>query len=172
MNEQLKVWRSPKVEVRSSLLGGRGVFATAPIDRGEVVAVKVGHVVQTKEVQRLTTEIGDFSLQIHDDFFLSPRTADEVDDTVIMINHSCEANVGFEGVTYVAIRNIEQDEELCHDYAMMRTAPYRLDCLCGAASCRGVVTHNDWALPEVQERYGRWFMPHILRRIDESRQDG
>jgi len=163
-----KVWRSPKVEVRASPLGGSGVFAREPIKQGEVVAVKVGHVVQTEEVMRLTEEIGDFSLQIHDDFFLSPRTPDEVDDTVIMINHSCDANVGFEGVTYVAIRAIDTDEELCHDYAMMRTAPYRLECLCGTDACRGIVTHEDWALPEVQQRYGRWFMPHILRRIDQA----
>lgn len=168
MDTQLQVWRSPKVEVRTSPMGGRGVFAREPIEQGEVVAVKVGHVVQTAEVLRLTEEIGDFSLQIHDDFFLSPRTAEEVDDSVIMINHSCDANVGFEGVTYVAIRDIELDEELCHDYAMMRTAPYELDCLCGATTCRGVVTHHDWARADVQAQYGRWFMPHILRRIDQA----
>lgn len=167
----MRVWRSPKVEVRTSPIGSgseRGVFASEPIAVGEVVAVKVGHVVQTEEVTRLTEEIGDFSLQIHDDFFLSPRTAEEVDDVVIMINHSCDANVGFEGVTYVAIREIAADEELCHDYAMMRTAPYHLDCLCGATDCRGTVTGDDWKLPEVQAKYGRWFMPHILRRIDEA----
>ncbi len=167
MQHNPKVWRSPKIEVRQSELGGRGVFATEAIDAGEVVAVKVGHVVNTEEMARLTEEVGDFGLQIHDDVFLSPRTAEEVDDMVVMINHSCDANVGFEGqVTYVTIKPVAADEELCHDYAMMRTTPYELECRCGADDCRGTVTGNDWQNPAVQEKYGRFFQPHILRRLD------
>lgn len=128
--------------------------------------MKVGHVVDTAEMAHLTATIGDFGLQIHDDLFLSPRTTDEVDDMVVMINHSCDANVGFEGqVTYVAIKGIAADEELCHDYAMMRTTPYILECLCGAEDCRGTVTGDDWMLPDVQNKYGDFFQPHILRRL-------
>lgn len=164
----MRVWRSPKVEVREDSLAGRGVFASEPINAGEVVAIKVGHIVDFAEVERITAEIGDFSLQIHDDVFLTPRTAEEVADMVIMINHSCDANVGFDGqVTYVAIRDIPPGEELCHDYAMARTAPYQLEnCACGAVDCRGTVTNEDWQLPDVQAKYGRFFMPHILRRIE------
>lgn len=165
-----RVWRSPKVEVRADSSAGRGVFATEPIPAGEIVAVKVGHVLDFAEVERVTADIGDFSLQIDDDIFLSPTRADEVDDMVIMINHSCDANVGFDGqVSYVAIRDIAPDEELCHDYAMARTAPYRLDgCRCSADDCRGTITHEDWKLPAVQAKYGRFFMPHILRRMRAS----
>ncbi len=166
---RVQVWRSPKVEVRESHLGGLAVFAAAPIPAGERVAVKVGHVVDTEEALRLTEELGDFSLQIDDDTFLSPRHADEYDDMVVHINHSCEANVGFVGnVTYVAIRDIAEGEELCHDYATARLAPYRLECGCGTASCRGVVTESDWQLPGVQERHAGFFMPHVQRRIDET----
>lgn len=164
----MKVWRSPKIEVRQSPLGGSGVFAVEPIDAGEIVAVKVGHVLHTAEMDRVTAEIGDFGLQIHEDLFLAPRTQAEVHDMVVMINHSCDANVGFEGqVTYVAMRQIAADEELCHDYAMMRTTSYQLECLCGALNCRGVVTGEDWRLPSVQAAYGNYFQPHILKRIRE-----
>ncbi len=169
MQNNPKVWRSPKIEVRESPLGGKGVFAAQALPAGEIVAVKVGHVVDTAEMARLTAEVGDFGLQIHDDVFLSPRTAEEVDDMVVMINHSCDANVGFEGqVTYVTIKAVEAGEELCHDYAMMRTTPYQLDCLCGADDCRGTVTGEDWQQPGVQAKYGRYFQPHILRRIDQQ----
>lgn len=164
----IRVWRSAKVEVRDSPLSGQGVFAVEPIHRGEVVAVKVGHVVDTTEVERLTREIDDFSLQIHEDLFLSPRTVDEVDDLVVHINHSCDANIGFEGVAYVAMRDIAADEELCHDYALARTAPYRMECRCGAEDCRGTVTGDDWLLPSVRAKYGHYFMPHILRWIREE----
>lgn len=165
--EPVKVWRSPKVEVRESHLGGLAVFAAEPIAAGERVAVKVGHIVDFDEVQRLTAELGDLSLQIDDDMFLSPRHADEYDDMTVHINHSCDANVGFVGnVTYVAIRDIPAGEELCHDYATARLAPYRLECRCGAAVCRGAVTNDDWRRADVRERYAGWFMPHVQRRID------
>ncbi len=167
----VRVWRSAKLEVRSRSLSGRGIFAIEPIAAGELVATKVGHVVNTSEMERLTEEIGDFGLQIHEDTFLTPRTAAEVEQMAVMINHSCDANVGFDGqVSYVALRNIAVNEELCHDYAMARTAPYRIEqCRCGTALCRGTVTNEDWRLPELQTRYGRHFMPHILHRIDRIR---
>ena len=163
----VRVWRSPKVEIRECHLGGLAVFAAEPIFVGERVAVKVGHVVDTEEVLRLTETVGDFSLQIDDDTFLSPRHLAEYDDMVVHINHSCEANVGFRGnVVYVAMRDIAAGEELRHDYATARLAPYRLDCACGAAACRGVVTESDWQRLDVQVRYAEYFMPHIQRRID------
>ncbi len=160
-------WRSPKVEVRDGALAGRGVFATEPIAAGEVVAVKVGHIVDREEVVRLTAEIGDQALQIDDDIYLSPRTADEVVQTAILINHSCDANVGFRGqVIYVAMRDIAVDEELCHDYAMDRTDEYRLECRCGADACRGVVTGEDWRLPAVQARYEGFFLEYVNAKIE------
>ena len=163
----IQVWRSPKVAIRASVYGGQAVFAIQPIQAGERVAVKAGHIVDTAEVLRLTEEVGDFSLQIDEDLFLSPRHLDEYEDLVVHIAHSCEANVGFSGqVTYVAMRDIAVDEELCHDYAMARTAPYSLDCLCGTEACRGTVTHDDWKLPDVQARYSGWFVPYVQRRID------
>tara|TARA_B110000116_G_scaffold221132_1_gene199523 strand:+ start:282 stop:683 length:402 start_codon:yes stop_codon:yes gene_type:complete len=128
--------------------------------------VKAGHIVDRDEVWRLTAEIGDQSLQIDDDLYLSPRTAEEVEQTSVRINHSCDANVGFRGqVIYVAMRNIATDEELCHDYAMDRTDGYRLECHCGAEACRGVVTGEDWRLPEVQARYEGFFLEYVADKI-------
>ena len=155
--------------MRESHLGGRAVFANASIAKDEPVAVKVGHVVGFDEVERLTEAIGDFSLQIAEGLFLSPRHADEYDAMVVHINHSCDANVGFQGnVTYVAVRDIDAGEELCHDYAMARVEPYRLDCLCGTDVCRGTVTESDWREPDVQARYAGYFMPHVQARIDQA----
>lgn len=166
--EPVRVWRSPKVDVRESHLGGLAVFANASIAKDEPVAIKVGHVVGFDEVQRLTAEIGDFSLQIAEGLFLSPRHADEYDDMVVHINHSCDANVGFQGNVYVAVRPIEAGEELCHDYAMARVEPYRLACLCGTDVCRGDVTESDWQRADVQARYAGYFMPHVQARIERG----
>ncbi|MEC8920588.1 MAG: SET domain-containing protein-lysine N-methyltransferase [Actinomycetota bacterium] len=168
----IRSWRSPKVEVRDGSVAGLGVFAREPVVAGEIVAVKAGHIVHRDEVVRLTTEIGDQSLQIYDDLYLSPRTADEIDETSIRINHSCDANVGFRGqVLYVAIRNIGVDEELCHDYAMDRTDDYCLECACGTLACRGTVTGEDWRLPEVQARYEGFFVEYVAEKIRRATAD-
>lgn len=101
-------YRSPKIRVSDDTLAGRGVVAVEPIARGEVVAVKAGHIVDRATVERITEEIGDYSLQIHEDVYLTPTTEEEVDQTTIFINHSCDANVGFQGSNiYVAIRDIQ-----------------------------------------------------------------
>ena len=37
-------YRSPKTEVRNSSIHGKGLFAKAPIEQGEIVAVKGGYI--------------------------------------------------------------------------------------------------------------------------------
>ena len=166
----IRSYRSPKIEVRDNTLAGRGVVAIEPIANGEIVAVKSGHIVNRDEVERITEEIGDFSLQIHDDFYLTPTTHDEIEDTTIFINHSCDANVGFQGsIIYVAMRDIAVGEELCHDYAMERTDAYTLECRCGAVDCRGSVTGSDWKRPEVQAKYAGYFPDYVQRKIDSGK---
>ena len=163
---EIRCYRSPKIEVRSDGLEGRGVFATEKIKQGEVVAVKVGHVVISDQLSEITVSVGDYALQIHDRFYLSPISKAEVDRMTIFINHSCDPNVGFDGqITYVAMRDIEPEEELCHDYAMERTDNYSLDCRCGSDLCRGRVTGEDWKDPELQQRYGNYFSSYILSKI-------
>ena len=163
---EIRCYRSPKIEVRSSALEGRGVFATEKIEQGEVVAVKAGHIVTADELPEITTTVGDYALQIHDRFYLSPTSKEELDSMAIFINHSCDPNVGFDGqITYVAMRDIEAREELCHDYAMERTDNYSLNCLCGSDLCRGKITGEDWENPELQRRYGNYFSSYILSKI-------
>jgi SET domain-containing protein len=167
---EIRCYRSPKVEVRSSDLEGRGVFAVAKITKGEVVAIKAGHLITADELPEITTSVGDYALQIHDNFYLSPRTKDEIDRMTIFINHSCNPNVGFLGqVVYVAMRDIEPGEELCHDYSMERTDGYFLKCRCGSGYCRGTISGDDWKRFDLQERYGNRFSSYILDKIARSK---
>lgn len=162
----IRCYRSPKIEVRSSKLEGRGVFATEKIEEREVVAVKAGHIVTADQLAEITSSVGDYALQIHDRFYLSPTSKEEITGMTIFINHSCDPNVGFDGqITYVAMRDIEPGVELCHDYAMERTDRYSLNCLCGSKLCRGTVTGEDWKIPELQRRYGDYFSSYILKKI-------
>jgi len=162
----MKTYRSPKIEVREDTLAGRGVVAIADIAKDEIVAIKAGNIITRAELEHATQAAGDMALQIDDDFYLAPRTTDDVEDMSVFINHSCDPNVGFRGqVVYVAMRDISAGEELCHDYSMERADNYLLDCHCGSALCRGKVTGQDWKLPELQQRYGDYFSIYIRNKF-------
>ena len=45
--------------------------------------------------------------------------------------------------------------------------PYdQFQCGCGAATCRGKITGEDWRRPELWKRYRGHFTPYLQRRID------
>lgn len=164
----LNSYRSPKTEVRESIkIHGKGLFAKEPIKKGEIIAIKGGHILSLEEYNKLDDLPKQYCLQIDDNFFIGPRTNEEVEENAIFINHSCEPNVGFDGqIIYIALRDIEQGEELCHDYAMCFTARnYDFKCHCGAKNCRGIITDNDWKSKELQEKYGDHFALFILKKI-------
>ena len=149
----MKSYRSPKAELRTrSAIEGRGLFAKSSIDRGEIVAIKAGRVLSLGEYNALDDTLKKYCLQIDDTFFLGPEVEEEVEDSAIFINHSCEPNVGFEGqIIYVALRNIEPEEELCHDYAMsFVNRGGAFECSCGSKCCRGRISDEDWKLKELQ----------------------
>ena len=165
----MKTYRSPKIEISDKTLAGRGVIAIENIAKDEIVAIKAGNIITRAELEQATLDAGDMALQIDDDFYIAPCSPDEVDDMSVFINHSCDPNVGFRGqVVYVAMRDIEAGEELCHDYSMERSDDYSLDCHCGSPLCRGKVTGQDWKLPELQLRYGEYFSIYISNKIQRG----
>ena len=90
------------------------------------------------------------------------------------LNHSCEPNAGFKGqIAIVAMRDIGSGEQITIDYAMVlyhspHGPAYQLDCRCGAPTCRGVVTDDDWKIEALQERYRGWFQPFLQQEIERG----
>ncbi len=164
----IKSYRSPKTEVReSNRIKGRGLFAKKAIKKGEIIAIKGGHILNSEEYNELENIPKQYCLQIEDNFFIGPKTEEEIKENAIFINHSCEPNVGFDGqVNYITLRDIMQGEELYHDYAMCFTARnYDFKCTCGTKNCRGTITDNDWKLKELQDKYKNNFAWFILKKI-------
>jgi SET domain-containing protein len=86
------------------------------------------------------------------------------------LNHSFGPNLGLQGqIVFVALRDIVKDEELTVDYAMTDDEPYEMRCHCRAASCRGIVTGQDWMKSEMQAKYDGYFSWFIQRRVDARR---
>ena len=160
-------YRSPKTEVRESKIHGRGLFARVAIAQDEVVAVKGGHIVDGKTLrEKITPVLGPVEIQIDDDLFIAPVSEEERDLSMLYSNHSCNPNLGMRGeITFVAMRRIHTDEELTHDWAMTDDDDYSVECNCGAASCRRILTGKDWQRPDLQQRYAGYFSVYLARKI-------
>ena len=95
----------------------------------------------------------DITLQVGLDAFKLPTGS--LDD---FTNHSCDPNTGirldFRGATVIALRDIAAHEELTYDYSTYLNNPYeRMQCLCDAANCRGVIGSFSTLPSELQRRY-------------------
>ena len=158
---------SPKTEVRESKIHGRGLFAIADIAKNEIVAVKGGHIVDRKTLrEKITPVLGPVEIQIGDDLFIAPVSDEERESSMLYLNHSCDADLGMRGdITFVAMRDIRAGEELTHDWAMTDDDDYSIECNCGAANCRQILTGKDWQRPDLQKRYVGYFSAYLARRI-------
>lgn len=143
-----------KIEVRDSAQHGRGVFATAPIVKGERILRFGG-----PRIHRNALDPDDYHLQIAEDYYFGPSGRE--DDYV---NHSCEPNAAFGAeLDLVALRDIGTGEEITWDYstAIDEAGFNGFPCSCGSIRCRGrVVSFRD--LPEdARQRLRPWLIPYL-----------
>jgi SET domain-containing protein len=159
-------YRSPKTEVRPSAIHGKGLFATTPIAKDEIVAVKGGHIVTRAQWREISDTLGPAEIQIDDDLFIAPVTPEEREASMLYSNHSCDANLGMRGeITFAAMRDIAAGEELTHDWATTDDDDSSVECKCGASTCRETVSGKDWQRPELQQRYRGYFSPYLAKKI-------
>jgi hypothetical protein len=153
-------WLHPDIEVRRSAIEGSGLFATGPIPAGTVVARLGGRLVSTAELRRLldpATEYVD-SIAVDDDQHLVLPPGQPIH----FGNHSCDPSMWHvDAYTLAARRDLAVGDELTVDYASQTTeSAFRMDCRCGAVSCRGVITGDDWRRVDFEGHA----VPTVLRR--------
>jgi SET domain-containing protein len=160
-------YRSAKTEVRASRIHGQGLFAIRPIARGEIVAVKGGHVLTRAAWTTLERDLGPAEIQISDELVIAPVSAEERPGSMLYTNHSCDPNTAIQGqIVLVAMRDIAPGEELTHDWATTDDGEYEMECRCGSPGCRRLITGKDWMRPDLQERYRGWFCWFLQRKLD------
>jgi SET domain-containing protein len=138
----MKTWLNPNIEVRPSHIEGRGLFAKAPIAKGE---------------QLTRNGDDDYSIMTDEEFKAFSKTARTYDamalgngthrvsnvsreqDPSNYGNHSCDANAVTNDSGLVARRDIKADEEITSDYALHSSKDWSMVCNCGAKNCRKVV---------------------------------
>ncbi len=160
---------SPKVKkVIQSKISGRGLVCVETIKKGEIVAIKGGHIIDIKTFEeKYESIVGMSILQIDDNFIIGPLKQDEVEDSVMYLNHSCNPNVGLRGeITIVAMREIKPEEEIVTDYAMIQdNNDEPIKCNCGSGNCRRIITGKDWQKRELQKKYGKYFSAFLYNKI-------
>src|SRR5581483_5291019 len=112
-------WYDARVEIRSSLIQGGGMFAREPIAEGEIVAIVGGTVMTEDEFQAYILTVPRFNAtQIGEHLHLVDLI--QTPETVAgSINHSCNSNLWLQDeVTVVARKAIAPGEELTLDYAL------------------------------------------------------
>jgi len=147
-----------RIVARRSPIHGNGVFAVAPIKKGEEIIEYKGTLMSHAEADVLYGDGGEtghtFLFTLNDDYLID---ANRKGNTARWINHSCEPNCQAvieeaadgnprkDRVLIEAIRNIKPGEELTYDYGITLDVPHtaRLkklwQCLCGSKSCTGTL---------------------------------
>lgn len=159
---------SNKVEVRTNSLNGKGIFAKENIQKGEMVFIKGGHILTKNQI--FSSGVINSYFPISDEYFLGATNKEEEEEIKLYQNHSCNPNVGLHGeITFVAMRDIKQDEELTVDYAFIDNENYSFKCTCNSKNCRGTITGFDWKIKELQDKYYDYFAQYLKDKIDNER---
>jgi len=93
-----------------------------------------------------------------------------MDLPAILINHSCNANVGIVdndvgAYDFIALRRIEKDEELLWDYdAAEYESSSSFRCACGSEKCRGTLRGFKYDGDVIKERYGTHYASYLRQK--------
>jgi len=166
--KHLKSYTSPKVKVKESKLGGKGLFAKEKIKKGKIIIDYTkgpGKFLSAKEAGALYKKGNDYMIQVDHDTFFGATNKDEL-EVADFVNHSCDPNCGIKGkLRIVAMRDIDKGEEVAFDYAMTESSDYAMKCKCKSAYCRGVIHGDDWKLKDLQKRYNGFFSDYLQKKI-------
>lgn len=171
--ETEKIPKSGKnVFVGASEIHGTGVFAKRDLQAGELIlAIDDSRIVD--EGNPLDPDLGEF--EYHCDFLENGKTV-LMQSPERHINSSCDPNVfvkTIEEIRYVvALKYIEQGEEIAYDYIIDCHGGEVWECKCGTERCRKRIVSSFFELPvELQIEYlpllNDWFVKEHLEKIEK-----
>ncbi|GEM_PF-597468 len=163
---------NPAIQVKKdSVIEGAGLVADRLIPEGDVLfrfddinpPAHLHELVDWPPQRRI--RFLAFAIQIGEDDYAF-RQGD-----IKFINHSCDPTGWWSGYgTLIARRDIHPGEEITYDYSTSDiTLKYRMECLCGTESCRGIVTNQDYLDPDFQKKYAGHIPEHVMAAIDRAR---
>lgn len=150
---------------RNSEIHGRGLYAKKKIPKDTWIVEYVGRKVSKEESDRLANELLDkakkdggakvYMFILNDEWDIDGNVSW---NTARLMNHSCAPNV--EAQTYdekeiwfVALRDIEKDEELTFNYGFDLESWEEHPCRCGSSSCVGFIAAEEY-WPALRRKIG------------------
>lgn len=136
---------------------GLGVFANRKIQKGEIILVFGGNIIDFQETKRrgiwecMPIQIG-------------PNQYIDTTPPGVFVNHSCDPNAGIHHDTnLVSLRIIDKGEQITFDYSTtMEEKSFTMECLCKSPQCRKIVADFSTLPRAVQKRY---YEQQILMRF-------
>lgn len=143
---KIKPQTSNILQVRSSSVHGRGVYATKPIGKGRRIIEYTGKRMSWDEAPNDPDDPHTFNFGLENGEVINP----EIDgNEARWINHSCDPNCEAveedDRIFIYALRNIPPGDELFYDYALeldesiTKELRKEFKCHCGAPNCRGTM---------------------------------
>jgi len=133
-------WTPGALEVKSSRIDGRGLFARRRIQARLKIGELLGEQISVPEARRRARRRRRFAIVDIGDG--SAIDATQTDNFFRYLNHSCSPNafirIGYGHVEFYALRDLRKGEEITCDYGD-RSHDGRLRCRCGNVGCRGVL---------------------------------
>lgn len=133
---------------------GMGVFASK--------AFKIGDIVVHGKPESTVPERTDYSFQV------DVNSHVQLDEPARLINHSCNPNLGvknnkFGGYDFIALKNIEAEDELVWDYSMTEFVSIAIDgtCLCESKNCRKKIGGFVCLPIEIRNKYNNFIASYL-----------
>ncbi len=147
-----------KVSVEQNRFG-RSLVANSDIKKDEVIAEFDGEIFELEKASDLPAANINHAIQFEEHKW---RDSNGI---ARLINHSCEPNCGMQGLfTLIAMRDIATGEELFWDYDMSEDSDWRMNCLCGAPSCRKVIGAFRLLPQEVRDKYRGYISDWLVEK--------
>src|ERR1700750_991500 len=129
---------------------GKGLFASVDIPKNTIVTRVTGRLMNFAQTVALG-EKESHALQIGPDQYLL------CESPFLYSNHACDPNCGLTpDLELKTLRHIKQGEELLWDYSTsMLERHWTMNCRCGAANCRRLITDFDLLPEQLQAKYIR-----------------
>ena len=133
---------SYKFEVKSSAIGGKGLFATSQIKKGETVVAWNPKVLTKDQASKLPADEQNHYLYPDGNNMLWMQPPERY------MNHSCDANTRVVGKSDVALRDIQKGEEITSDYLDLDIEDFECNCL--TKNCRRPSKTNSELKPTLE----------------------
>lgn len=126
-----------RVRVGQSHIAGMGLFAAQDIQKGTRIIQYIGEKIPKDESYRRLAEGNAYIFAFNERYDIDGKTRK---NTARYINHSCdpncEANITRRTIWIVAVRHIQEGEELSYNYGYDAK---KYVCTCGAKHCAGYI---------------------------------